>query len=64
MVLNLNWPREPSADEEDQEVAWHVELTGRIEEMGRQKATAAAAEEDYLTAGEIKRSIVELVEQS
>jgi len=51
---------EESAEEE---VAWHVDLTGRIEEMERQKA-AAVAEEDYLTAGEIKRSIAELVEQS
>jgi hypothetical protein len=38
------------------------ELTGRIEEMERQKA-ASVAEEDYLTAAEIKRSITELVDQ-
>jgi len=52
--------RKPSAEKE--EVGWRVELTGRIEEMERQKE-AAVAEEDYLTAAEIKRSIAELVEQ-
>jgi len=54
--------RKPSAEEKDEEVAWRAELTGRIEEMERQKE-AAVAEEDYLMAAEIKRSITELVEQ-
>ena len=54
--------RKPSADDEAGEVGWRAEITGRIDEMERQKE-AAVAEEDYLTAAEIKRSIAELVEQ-
>ena len=53
--------RKPSAEEEEG-VGWRVELTDRIEEMERRKE-AAVAEEDYLTAAEIKRSIAELVDQ-
>jgi len=52
--------RKPSAEEE--EAGTRAELTGRIEEMERPKE-AAVAEEDYLTAAEIKRDIAELVEQ-
>jgi ankyrin repeat protein len=52
--------RKPSAEEE--EVGWRAVFTGRIDEMERQKE-AAVAEEDYLSAAEIKRSIAELVEQ-
>ena len=48
--------RKPSAEEKEV-----TELTGRIEEMERRKE-AAVAEEDYLKAAEIKRSIAELVE--
>jgi len=58
--------RKPSGEEEEEEEegggGWRAELTGRIEEMERRKE-AAVAEEDYLTAAEIKRSIVQLVEQ-
>jgi len=52
--------KKPSAEE--QEVGWRAELTGRIQESERRKE-AAVAEEDYLKAAEIKRSIAELVDQ-
>ena len=54
----------PSAEEEEEEedVGWRAEFTGRIDKLERRKE-AAVAEEDYLTAAEMKRSIAELVEQ-
>ena len=52
--------RKPSA-EEASELALR-ELTSRIEELERQKE-AAVAEEEYLTAADIKRSIAELVQE-
>ena len=63
LVIAPEPDRKPSAEEQEASEEYALgEVTSRIEEMERQKE-AAVADEEYLTAAEIKRNIAELVQQ-